>query len=87
MKATGFTVTQKQELTEIVYDAIETRIEPRFSMLEKRLGSVGSNILVLKKGQEKIQKDLNGVIVYFDREYIEHKKRLRKIETHLGIAL
>ena len=47
--------------------------------------STKDDILKLEKGQKKIQKGLKIVIKSFDTEYLGLKKRVVKIESHLGI--
>ena len=39
----------------------------------------------LEKGLKKIQKDLKIIVRGFDTEYLELKKRVVKVESHLGI--
>ena len=38
----------------------------------------------LRKDISKIKRDLKMIANYFDREYLDHDKRITKIEKHLG---
>ena len=81
----------KSDLSDIKR-AVKEVTEPRFKGMEKRLSglekgqaNLESSLKTLKKGQKKIQKDLDTIVVAFDNEYIRLKKRVVKIESHLGI--
>jgi len=46
--------------------------------LQKEIGPI-------KKSLRKIQKDLDTTIDYFDKGYLNHKKRIKTVESHLQI--
>ncbi len=35
--------------------------------------------------QRKMERDLKMVTNYFDREYLDHEKRIERVEHHLGL--
>ena len=70
MNNNGFTTKQREELTGILNTVIDKRIEPRFKILEKEV--------------RKINRGNKIVVNYFDHAYLDHDKRIRQIETHLG---
>ncbi len=43
------------------------------------------DVKVLQKDVTKIRKDVGTIVNYFDREYLELRERIEKIEKHLGI--
>jgi hypothetical protein len=57
---------------------IENLIDKKTSALEKDVGSIKTDIA-------RIRKDINSIINFFDRDYLELRGRVERIETHLGI--
>jgi hypothetical protein len=67
----------KSDLSAIKQVVIDVT-EPRFKKLEKGQAK-------LENGQKKIQKDLKTIVNSFDSEYLGLKKRVVRVESHLGL--
>lgn len=65
-------------LTKLDLKSIDKIVSKRVKPLEKGQAN-------LEKGQKKIQKNLKIVIKSFDTEYLGLKKRVKRVESHLGI--
>ncbi len=74
----------KSDLSAIKQVVIDVT-EPRFKKLEKGQIKLEKGLTKLEKGQKKIQKDLKIIVDSFDSEYLNLKKRMVKVESHLGI--
>jgi len=48
--------------------------------IEKRLKPIKEDI-------SQIRKDIKSIVNFFDREYLELRKRVERIETHLKISV
>lgn len=55
------------------------------NVISKRVKPVGKDIKTLKTDISQIRKDVKTIINYFDREYLELRKRVERIEEHLNI--
>lgn len=62
------------------------------SLISKRLQNVATKdslkeeLKPIKSDVAKIRKDIDVIIALFDREYINLRKRVEKIEEHLGLS-
>jgi hypothetical protein len=54
--------------------------------LDKKLEPLKKDLATMKKDTSQTRKDVKVLIAYFDREYIEPRKRIDRIEEHLGIS-
>lgn len=53
--------------------------------LTQRIDTVQADVKTLKKDTAKIRKDIDVMLSFFDREYIDLRKRVERIEKHLGL--
>ncbi len=53
--------------------------------LEKVLKPLITEMKDFGQRQRKMERDLKMVTNYFDREYLDHDKRIERIEHHLGL--
>lgn len=72
-------------LTKSDLQAIDKIIVKRVQPLEKGQIKLEKGLVKFEKGQKKIQKDLKIIVRSFDTEYLGLKKRVEKVESHLGI--
>jgi hypothetical protein len=68
-----FVMLTKSDLKNIG-DIVQNEIQP-----------VRRDIKTLKTDVTKIRKDMNMVLGYLDKEYIDLRKRVERIEEHLGL--
>lgn len=61
----------REEVELVVEEKLEQKLEEKLKPIHKKLN--------------KMQKDLDGTINFFDHEYMGHEKRISKIETHLQL--
>ena len=54
-------------------------------ILEAKLKPLTVEIKELHRRVKKMERDLKLITNYFDREYLDHDKRITRIETHLGL--
>lgn len=67
------------QIKTIVEDVVDNKFK-------KELGPVKKDIKIIHKQINKIQKDTKIIINYFDTNYVNHEKRIGKIERHLGFS-
>jgi len=76
-------------LTQSDLKNIKELIEPvntKVGDLDKKVTSLEKDIKTIKKDASQTRKDVKVLIAYFDREYVELRKRIDKIEEHLGLT-
>ncbi len=54
-------------------------------LLDQKLTPIQKDINVIKKDLSEIRNDVKVLIAYFDREYVNLRKRIELIEEHLNI--
>lgn len=64
----------QDETRKIVKEELKIEIDP-----------LRRDVKILQKDVTKIRKDVGTIVNYFDREYLELRERVEKIEHHLGI--
>ena len=60
-------------------------IEITIGRLEKTTQTVEKDIAVIKKDLQRIEKKIDKSVDFIDREYLELKKRVERIEKHLKL--
>lgn len=55
------------------------------NVIANEIQPVKSDIKTLKTDVTKIRKDMNVVLGYLDKEYIDLRKRVERIEEHFGL--
>lgn len=55
-------------------------------IVQEEIEPVKSEIRTIKKDIAKIRADIKVIISFFDREYLELRTRVERIETHLGFS-
>lgn len=60
-------------------------LEKKVDRVEKRLDSVENKVDKMNINITKVQKDLKLVIRSFDREYLQLRARLERVEEHLKL--
>lgn len=55
------------------------------SSIKKRVSSTESSVKTLESDTAKIRKDTGAIVEFFDHEYLELRKRVTRIEEHLGL--
>ncbi|EKD53094.1 MAG: hypothetical protein ACD_61C00157G0002 [uncultured bacterium] len=69
----------REEVELVVEEKLEQKLEEKLEQkLEEKLKPIHKKL-------NKIQKDLDGTIDFFDHEYMGHEKRITKIEAHLQL--
>mgnify|MGYP001596959300 CR=1 FL=1 len=68
-KPAGFNTTQIKQLTDIVSEVVDIKLDNKLKPIVKRL--------------DKIQNDLNTTINFFDRITIDHEVRIKQIENRI----
>jgi len=66
-----------KKIGEVVDQKIEEKVGP---IIEKHLRPVKEDI-------SHIRKDIKTMVGYFDREYLDLRKRVERIESHLKISV
>lgn len=54
--------------------------------LEQDVTSLKVDVKVIKADVAKIRKDVDAVVDFFDKEYLDIRKRVERIEEHLGLT-
>ena len=85
----------KQDLTQIQYVVqTETRkivreeIKPLItdvSTLKTDVSTLKKDMSTVKEDISQIRKDMKMIVSFFDREYLELRKRIERIELHLSL--
>lgn len=60
-------------------------LEIRIGRLEKTTQRVKKDITVIKKDLQRIEKKMEKSVDFIDREYLETKNRVERIEKHLNL--
>ncbi len=55
-------------------------------MIRKEVAPLKQDINSVKSDVAQIRKDMKVIITFFDREYLELRKRVDRIEEHLGLT-
>ena len=68
----------------------DAKLSDNFIEYEKKSDAKLNNIFrreldPIRKDIKKIQKDLNTIISYFDNQYLNHEKRITRLEEHLEL--
>jgi SMC interacting uncharacterized protein involved in chromosome segregation len=66
---------------------LKMELSNRIAELERRLDKIEVDIDQMKKDIRKIRKDLNYSVDFIDREYLELKKRVDRIEGRLQLSV
>ncbi|MFA6532583.1 MAG: hypothetical protein WCT22_01120 [Patescibacteria group bacterium] len=64
-------------------DSLETKLTKKIDSLDKRIHSLDKK---MDRGFKSVDRKLNLIINYFDLENIDVRKRLNRIELHLGLS-
>ena len=75
----------QQELTPIKDEIQKIRSEQKEGIQKIRV-ELKDEIRPLKEDIQKIRADQKTIITFFDKEYLELRKRVELIENHLGIS-
>jgi len=68
-------------------DPLETKMglfERKMDLFERKLNSLDKK---MDRGFKSVDRKLNVIINYFDHQDIDTRKRLNRIESHLGLVL
>lgn len=81
----------KQDLSQIknLLQPVNNRLDKIDQKLfehDKKFDNIDTQFKVVNKKLNKLQIDLATTIEYFDVDVIHNKKRLNRIETHLGLS-
>lgn len=86
-------IEKRLDSIKIKIDSLETRIGPletRVGSFETKMGLFEGKLSSLDKkmnqGFKSVDKKLNVIINYFDHQDIDVRKRLNRIELHLGLV-
>jgi chaperonin cofactor prefoldin len=63
--------------------SLETKLTKEIDTLDKRINTLDKK---MKRGFKSIDRKLDVIINYFDHENIDVRKRLNRVELHLGLA-
>ena len=80
----------KQDLSEIrnLLQPINDKLiehDKRFESIDKKLINHDKQFKTVNKKLDKLQKDLDVTIDFFDDYRLKHENRLEKVEHHLGL--
>ena len=64
---------------------IKKLLQDEISSIKNDIKKIKSNFKTINSDVSKIRKDINGIITFFDNEYIELRNRVDKIEEYLKI--
>lgn len=78
-----------QQIREVVREEVTLQVDP----LKQDIGGLKQGMTTVKKDLKSlhaktshIQKTLDVAINMFDRNHINHEKRIKKVELHLGLS-
>lgn len=78
-----------REETEAESENLKSDLEAEIKLarmeLQKDLHDATTRLKNLEIGQRKIQKDIKIIVNTFDKEYLQLKKEVGRIETHLNL--
>ena len=80
----------KNDLTrigEVVDKKIENRLGVELKPIKEDIGLLKKELRPIKEDISHIRKDMKTVINYFDREYLQLRKRVERIEAHLNLSV
>ncbi len=63
----------KDYVTKNEFKSFEGRLDERFANIDKKFSN--------------IDKKLRTIINFFDKSWLNHEKRIKRVENHLGIAV
>lgn len=91
LRAIGKIIENKLGLTEIKLtnkvDSLETKLTDRIDLFETKIfKKVDSLDKKTNRSFKSVDRKLNVIINYFDHQDIDIRKKLNRIELHLGIA-
>lgn len=55
-------------------------------IVQEEIKPIKGEIKTIKKDVAKIRADIKVIISFFDREYLELRERVERIEAHLGLS-
>ena len=76
------TKTDLKEIGNVVLKRIKKDVP---SLVEKQLSPLKNYIKTLGSDVTKIRKDIDVIVSLFDREYLDLRKRVTRIEEHLEL--
>jgi predicted nuclease of restriction endonuclease-like RecB superfamily len=62
-----------------------TPIKTDIKILKKDTKILKADMDILKEDVTKIRKDINVIVGFFDREYLNLRKRVKRLEEHLNL--
>ena len=71
----------------VVAEEISKKISPLEALIEKKSSVLEKDVKSMKTDIARIKKDINSVINFFDRDYLELRGRVERLEKHLGIQM
>jgi predicted nucleic acid-binding Zn-ribbon protein len=71
----------QSETSKIVKEVVKEELKP----IKKDISTLKSDVGTLKQDVSEIRKDMKKIINFFDREYLELRKRVERIEEHLDL--
>lgn len=73
-------------LTKEDVSLIEEVLDKRFNQFDQKIGEkLKRELKPIKEDMTKTRKDINVIVSLFDREYVDLRKRVERIEEHLQI--
>lgn len=65
---------------------VSSEVEPLKKVVSGEIEPLKKDMRTIKKDITQIRKDVQTIISFFDRETLELRKRVDRIETHLGLG-
>lgn len=66
---------------------VDQRLEKRLNdVLDERLSPIERDIKSMKRDMTKVQKDIRVMLAVLDRADVELRRRVERIEEHLGLT-
>lgn len=74
------------EIQKIIQKETKSIVQEETSLIvEKAIAPIKKDIKTIKSDISQIRSDVKTVINFFDKEYLELRKRLERIEDHLNL--
>ncbi len=71
----------------LIDNLLVKRIGEELKPIKEDIGLLKKELKPMKDDITHIRKDVKTIVNYFDREYLELRKRVERIETHLNLRV
>ena len=64
---------------------LESKFNSKLKSIKGDISNIKSNITNIKSDITNIRRDQKTIVTFFDKEYLNLRERIERIETHLGL--